>query len=201
MAASNRRTEYAELTKSAVLDAAAQQFVQHGYSASTIDDVARSARVSKGAVYYHFANKAELFEAVFRDRQLALTGAVAAATSQESGPWEQLRTGLDAFVSGSVADPVHRSLLQQAPSALGPERCKEIDQEIGLPLLEQALRNIEAHGQLIEHPIGLLARMLFSTLCEAAMVAGADPDPATASAHVATILRAMTHGLRTDQKS
>jgi AcrR family transcriptional regulator len=78
--------------------------------------------VSKGAVYYHFANKAELFEAVFRARQMALTSAVAAATSQQRDPWDQLLAGLDAFLSGSVADPIHRSLLQQPTAASSTTR-------------------------------------------------------------------------------
>jgi AcrR family transcriptional regulator len=43
--------------------------IHDGYAATTIDDIAGSARVSKGAVYYHFVDMADLFEAAFRERQ------------------------------------------------------------------------------------------------------------------------------------
>lgn len=43
-----------------VLEAATALFVKHGYRRTSVDDVARQAGVSKGAVYLHFASKADL---------------------------------------------------------------------------------------------------------------------------------------------
>jgi hypothetical protein len=42
----------------------------------------------------------------------------------------------------------------------------------------------------------MLTRVLFSALCEAAMVAGADPDPTRARNDAAAILKTITSGLR-----
>jgi AcrR family transcriptional regulator len=52
----------AELT-----NAALQLFVERGYAATRLDDVARQAGVSKGTVYLYFASKEELFKAVVRE--------------------------------------------------------------------------------------------------------------------------------------
>ena len=45
-----------------ILDAAADLFVHYGYDKTTVDDIARQAGVSKGAIYLHFKSKDELFE-------------------------------------------------------------------------------------------------------------------------------------------
>lgn len=51
--------------KQRILDAAANLFVHYGYDKTTVDDIAREAGVSKGAIYLHFKSKDELFEALF----------------------------------------------------------------------------------------------------------------------------------------
>src|ERR1022692_4149504 len=102
MVVKSRHQEHKELTRAAVLDTAAGQFAERGYAATTIDDVASAARVSKGTVYYHFADKAQLFEAVFRNRQARLLDTVATAVEGCRGPWERLQAGLDAHLEGRV---------------------------------------------------------------------------------------------------
>jgi AcrR family transcriptional regulator len=196
MAVKTRRDEYKELTRAAVLQAAADEFVAHGYARTTIDAVARVARVSKGAVYYHFADKADLFEAVFRLGQEKLLADVASTSMSRNDPWDQLDAALEAYIDGTVADPRHRALLQEAPGALGVDRCRTIDRDIALPVLLAALGQLDRTGQLAEHPSELLARVLFSALCEAAMTAGADRDPHTARRDAVAALRAITRGLR-----
>lgn len=60
-----RRTkEDAEHTRNAILDAAEALFFERGVARTTLDEVARSAGVSRGAVYWHFQDKVALFEAM-----------------------------------------------------------------------------------------------------------------------------------------
>lgn len=49
-----------------ILDAAAACFMERGYAATSIDDVARRLRATKGRIYHHFASKADLFAQIFR---------------------------------------------------------------------------------------------------------------------------------------
>ena len=57
-----RRTkEQAEQTRAAILAAAEQLFLEKGVAHSTLDQIARAAGVTRGAVYWHFENKAHLF--------------------------------------------------------------------------------------------------------------------------------------------
>jgi TetR/AcrR family acrAB operon transcriptional repressor len=60
-----RRTkEAAGRTREAVLDAAEQVFLERGVSRATLEEVARAAGVTRGAVYWHFRDKLDLFLAI-----------------------------------------------------------------------------------------------------------------------------------------
>jgi TetR/AcrR family acrAB operon transcriptional repressor len=57
-----RRTkEEAEETKRKILDAAVELFEMRGYTATRIEDIAEKTGMTRGAVYWHFKNKYELF--------------------------------------------------------------------------------------------------------------------------------------------
>jgi len=56
--------EDALATRAQIVDAARRVFHAHGVNRSTLDNVAKAAGVTRGAVYWHFTNKAELFLAV-----------------------------------------------------------------------------------------------------------------------------------------
>jgi len=60
-----RRTkEEALATRSGILDAAERLFAARGVSRTSLHDIAAAAGVTRGAVYWHFAGKADLFEAM-----------------------------------------------------------------------------------------------------------------------------------------
>lgn len=61
-----------------LLDAAADEFAEHGFAAARLTEIARRAGFTKGAVYSNFASKQELFAELFADRSLELAGRVLA---------------------------------------------------------------------------------------------------------------------------
>ena len=64
-----RRTkEDAALTRETVLDAALAVFSRQGYAATTLDHIAQEAGVTRGAIYWHFGGKAELYNALVEER-------------------------------------------------------------------------------------------------------------------------------------
>ena len=58
------QTSQALDTRSAILDAALELFSRNGYEATGVAEICAAAQVSKGAVYYHFPSKQELFLAL-----------------------------------------------------------------------------------------------------------------------------------------
>jgi AcrR family transcriptional regulator len=67
MAQRLKRAESRELTRRRLLEAAGQLFARHGFDGTSVDDVAEAAGFSKGAVYYNFESKDELFEALVQE--------------------------------------------------------------------------------------------------------------------------------------
>ena len=60
-----RRTkEEAQETRNRILDFAEHVFNEKGVSRTSLDEIARAAGVTRGAIYWHFRNKAELFDAM-----------------------------------------------------------------------------------------------------------------------------------------
>ena len=61
---SRLKQDRARKTRQDIMLAAAKAFDQLGYTAARLDDIGRDARVTKGALYFHFPSKAELAKAV-----------------------------------------------------------------------------------------------------------------------------------------
>lgn len=65
---SMRRTkEEAAVTRARVLKAALTVFSAKGYAAATLDDVAAAAKVTRGAIYWHFKGKADLYNTLVEE--------------------------------------------------------------------------------------------------------------------------------------
>lgn len=73
-----------------LLAAALDLFVERGYSATRLDDVAARAGVSKGTLYLYFTNKEELFKAVIRENMVPIIGEAEGIVSHYQGPTARL---------------------------------------------------------------------------------------------------------------
>jgi len=63
-----RRTkEEAAVTRATLLKTALSVFSAKGYSAATLDDVAKAARMTRGAIYWHFKSKADLYNTLVQE--------------------------------------------------------------------------------------------------------------------------------------
>jgi len=63
-----RRTkEEAEKTYHTLLEAAAEQFTMHGVAATTLNDIAQAAGVTRGALYWHFKGKEDIIRALWEN--------------------------------------------------------------------------------------------------------------------------------------
>lgn len=81
-----------EVSRGEILDAALACFTEHGYHQTSVDDIAARAGLSKGAIYWHFAGKRELFLAL-AERQREASAEIARVVA-EAPDW---RAGLEAL--------------------------------------------------------------------------------------------------------
>jgi AcrR family transcriptional regulator len=59
-----RRAEQARATRRRIIDQAARLFIEQGYAATTLDQIARGAGVAVQTLYFHFGNKATVLKEV-----------------------------------------------------------------------------------------------------------------------------------------
>ena len=86
-----RRTKQDALaTREALLDAAERMFEQRGVSRTSLTDIAQAAGVTRGAVYWHFKDKADLFNAMMERVTLPLESELAGVAEAPGDPIDVL---------------------------------------------------------------------------------------------------------------
>ncbi|MFN2360325.1 MAG: TetR family transcriptional regulator [Marinobacter sp.] len=79
-----RRTKAdAENTRQSILDASEQVFMEKGVARASLEQIAREAGVTRGAVYWHFRNKSDVLDAMLERVRAPLTEMVDAVTTPE----------------------------------------------------------------------------------------------------------------------
>ncbi|WP_425846563.1 TetR family transcriptional regulator [Agrococcus sp. TSP3-2-1] len=171
-------------TAERILGRASAQFAAQGVAAVSLDDVARAAGVTRGAVYHHFGSKAGVLAAVV-DRLHGEVAERVVAAADEAGedPLDRLRAGSHAFLDAITARATARILLVDAPAILGWEAWRQSDAEHSGAHLRDALEELGVSADLLE----ALAAQLSGAMNESAVWVAAQPDPAAAlrSAHSA----------------
>jgi len=74
-------------------------FAEHGYHATSMNDVAEAAGVTKPVLYQHFSSKRELFIELLDDIGAELRETIAKATADAAGPRQQIEQGFRAYFS------------------------------------------------------------------------------------------------------
>ena len=72
---SSLRAEQVAQTRAALVAAGRRLFGENGFRGTSVEDLAREARVTTGALYHHFPTKTALFEAVFVQAHMELMAA------------------------------------------------------------------------------------------------------------------------------
>jgi AcrR family transcriptional regulator len=160
-----RTAAEAEQTRLAILTAARTAFAEQGFAAASTTAIAASAGVTRGALYHHFADKTELFRAVFVEIEHELNETVVAAALAESD-------SLGAFVAGCAAwldFAVRPDYQRVAPAVLGAAEWHEIDAGIGLASMEAGLDALARDGVIQKPPSRALAVLLFGALTDAGL--------------------------------
>jgi TetR/AcrR family transcriptional regulator len=93
-----RKTTAQAGTRSRIITAACDEFGAKGFAATTVDRIARRARVNKAMIYYHFPNKRALHTAIVRELYSTLNDKLRAITAQPLTPPQKLDGLIETFV-------------------------------------------------------------------------------------------------------
>lgn len=201
-----RRTkEEAQETRNRILDAAEDIFHAHGVSRTSLADVADRANVSRGAIYWHFRNKSDLFDAMCERVRLPMEEMAASAIDErQADPLGQLRRTclfvLDQVLRNSHSRKVLGIVFHKCEyvEAAGPivERQQEVFLR-GRHHIEQSLRNAVAKGQLPPDLDTALAALVFQSQLDGIINAALfTPDGADLGRHAERLIDAAIDTLR-----
>jgi AcrR family transcriptional regulator len=87
-------------TRSRILTTAADEFGARGFAATTVDRIARRARVNKAMIYYHFPNKRALYTAIVREHFAPIVQKLTAIAREPAPPDQQLDRLIETLVEG-----------------------------------------------------------------------------------------------------
>lgn len=164
------REERAAATRERLLAAARELFAERGYRDVGTEEVVRRAEVTRGALYHHFRDKRDLFQAVHEQIEGELVEAIGAKIAAIEDPEELLRVGIRSFLDAVMDPAVMRITLMDAPSVLGWAEWREIDAKYGLGLITGGLELSMQTGYIPRQPVEPLAHLLLGAMGEAAML-------------------------------
>ncbi|MGO9384329.1 MAG: TetR/AcrR family transcriptional regulator [Mycobacterium sp.] len=165
----NRRTqaERAAETREALIGAARPLFAEHGFSEVALETIVRAAGVTRGALYHHFADKTELFAAVFEriEGEVAARMGEAIAAAGQTDPLEVMRLGAGFWLDACSDPEVQRIVLVDAPAVLGSSRWTEIGNRYNIALLTSAIET----GRIPPQPVEATALTMLGAMREATL--------------------------------
>jgi AcrR family transcriptional regulator len=178
----NKNVARGEATRGQLVAIATRMFAERGYEDTSIEAVLREAGVSRGSLYHHFASKEALFEAVAEGVETSVgEQTLAAATAAGAGdPVAALRAGSVAWIRLAGDPVVQRILLIDAPSVLGWERWRAMEEQHALGGIRAILHVIAGQGRLRPELADTGAHVLLASVNEVALLVARAQDKETA---------------------
>ncbi|WP_414475617.1 TetR/AcrR family transcriptional regulator [Microvirga sp. M2] len=194
-----------------ILEAAFEEFVQKGYAATRLEDVAARAGVTKGTIYFYFESKEQVFVAMVREfsRPLHVQAEEFAASSSSTAP-EFLRAYLCYLYRILSTDPRSREIFRLliAEASRFPELIDEHHQNFMGPVVKRLRQSLEAGSKkgeirssaILEFPELLLAPALSLNI---SMLLFSDRRPIDMERHFEIAVDLLLNGLlpRPDEAS
>jgi AcrR family transcriptional regulator len=178
-------------------------FGERGFANTSVEDLAKEARVTTGALYHHFSTKADLFEAVFEQAHAEMSASslepaeLAALAAQAPDVVEIFAAGFEAFLDAVLKPDLQRIIVIDGPAVLGLARFTELDErgvfEVIVTLLEAAV----GAGRLAIDDPPTMARLILGLSVRAAMLIANSDRPVETRESVAVSFRALLTGLTT----
>jgi AcrR family transcriptional regulator len=182
--------------RAALIAHARALFAERGFAGTATEDIVIAAGITRAALHHHFADKEDLFRAVFEELSGEVVERIDGAIALAKNGGNALRLGCHARLDACLDPAVQRILLLDGPSVLGWEEWRRLDARYGMHSLRAALDAAMIAGAIPRQPVGPLALLLTGALNEAALDIATAPDRRAARRAVGKALDLLLDGLR-----
>ena len=198
---SSLRAQQVAQTRDSLVGAGRELFGHKGFRQTSVEDLARAARVTTGALYHHFPTKTALFEAVFEHAHTELMAVSMAAAQEATDDLDVLARGFEAFLDAVLEPELQRILILDGPAVLGPARYTELDERYAFAVIVAGLRAATEAGNLQVDDPETVTRLLLGALTRGAMLIANSPDPVGTRHAVALSMRTLLSGFIAPDRS
>ncbi|ORA20389.1 TetR/AcrR family transcriptional regulator [Mycobacterium arosiense] len=205
MAQGGRRTqaERAAETRDALIGAARPLFASVGFADASLETIVRNAGVTRGALYHHFADKTELFAAVFErvEGEMAARMVDAVAAAGHSDPVEIMRLCSGLWLDACAEPEIQRIVLLEALAVLGWERWSDIGHRYNIGFVKGLLTDAIESGSIPRQPVEATALTIMGALREATLYIARADDHRRARADAGAVMDRLIDALRANDSS
>lgn len=171
-------------------------FAEKGFAEVSVDEVAAAAGLTKGAVYYQFKDKTDLFRAACESVLAEVRDKVDTATmGQSPHHLDEIVIGADRLYDAYEAPDARRLLLVDGLTVLGVDGWTAMQEPVGIGLIAHALTHLAEDGRLEPDVVPALAHLMFGAFVQGVLRIAAAADPQAASRDVRRATRTLTQAL------
>lgn len=185
--------------REALVAAAHELFLVRDYEQVSTEEILARSGVSRGAMYYHFPTKLDLFRAVYEESEQRVLGLVAGELAAATDPFDALILGSKAYLRQAETNPELRRIgLGQSRAVLGWSRWREVATNLGLGVVREMVKAAIDAGQISARDPETTAQILLGALIEAAMLIVVAEDPGGARRESEAVVVELIKGLRSE---
>ncbi len=172
------QAERTEVTRGRLISTARRLFAAKGFAATSTEEILSEAQVSRGALYHHFANKKDLFQAAFEAVEDELTAKIleVATAGGQTDPMRILEVGFDAFLDQCLNPEVQRIVMLDGPTVLGWDAWHELDERYAFGTIKAVLTVAADMGRIDATAVDPLSHLLLGAIMQAGMVVARADD-------------------------
>lgn len=169
MAKPRTKAEKFDETRGQLLAAARALFGKRGYAETGTEDLVAHAAVTRGALYYHFSDKAALFDALVEEIGREILAAVENAAAARATKLDGLIAGCRAYLDACLAPDIRRIYIVDAASVLGVARLRDIDARHARGSLREGIQEVLVETRAKGISADALTALLSGALDEAVL--------------------------------
>ncbi|CAM3610088.1 TetR/AcrR family transcriptional regulator [Paracoccus nototheniae] len=196
--AGKTRTAMMEETRGKLLASARKSFAEHGFAATSMDDLTAAAGLTRGALYHNFGDKKGLLAAVVDQIDAEMAARARNLGALAGTLWDRLLAEGCAYIEMALDPEVQRIVLLDGPAVLG-DPSQWPSQNRCLDATRDAVRQLLDADLLRPVDVEAASRLLNGAALNAALWVAACEKPAQTLPKAQEAFRLLAEGLLTER--
>lgn len=168
-----------DATRAALVSAARRLFIEKGYAKTATPEIVAAAQLTRGALYHHFADKADVFWAVAQQCAHEVAERVDAGSRTAGSPLDALLNGADSYFAAMAEHGRASLLLLEAPAILSAAQRLHLSELAGEHELQQGLAEALPASLAASVPLTALTSLVSAAFDHAALAIALGAPPSS----------------------